>query len=264
MSTNIGLTPHKKWLQIVTTNGVNELFRIYWTFPTARSVRDRFPYVVNTGESVSYRVVVAASGQEFNLNGIWRFSTSASISTTKLNAASTTCCLSGDDGAWGAGNGVIDANNPSSNSFWGLGNLSGGDSNCGAIYQGGSAAPNNPTTKSYITRPLLLGNWETPLVETQTSRGVYSIGDNVWNCGQQLLSPSVQCDIRNATTGVPLAQYTLPWKDIQDVVPSDLTDSVVLVGEHALSAESAASDVALCKQDRVDWHLSYQHHCVCT
>ena len=151
MSTSVGLTPHQKWLQIVTTNGVNELFRIYWNFNIARSVPDRFYYAVNFGESVSYRVVLAATGEERFLSGTWRFSTTASIPVSKLsNSAPSTCCLSSDDGLWGAGNGIINGDVQTSISFWGLGNWSGSDPSCGTIYQDGGASSSSATTKSYM------------------------------------------------------------------------------------------------------------------
>ena len=45
---------HKNWLQVVTSDGTTELFRIYWTFSTAKTLAQRFISVVGGSEPVSY------------------------------------------------------------------------------------------------------------------------------------------------------------------------------------------------------------------
>ena len=54
--------PHTDWIQVVTSDGTTELFRIYWTFSTARTLAEHFSTAVSSGESVSYRIVDTANG----------------------------------------------------------------------------------------------------------------------------------------------------------------------------------------------------------
>ena len=63
--------PHIEWLQIVTSDGSAELFRIYWTFSTAKTLADRFQAAVSSGEAVSYEVYDVASGQVYTYSGTW-------------------------------------------------------------------------------------------------------------------------------------------------------------------------------------------------
>ena len=44
---------HTSWTQIVTSDGITELFRIYWSFSTAKTVTDRIASAVRKGEAVS-------------------------------------------------------------------------------------------------------------------------------------------------------------------------------------------------------------------
>jgi hypothetical protein len=154
--------PHDTWLQIVTSDGVNEIFRIYWTFVIQRTLAQRFVAAVNTGEGVSYRVVDAATHQEYSYYGTWRFSSGALVSASKFNVATSTCCFSADDGAWGAGSGVINANGDLygyvAPSFWGIGNWeSTQDSGCYFVYKNGvqlNTYGNNAVTYMYYDAEL--------------------------------------------------------------------------------------------------------------
>jgi hypothetical protein len=154
--------PHDTWLQIVTSDGVNEIFRIYWTFVIQRTLAQRFVAAVNTGEGVSYRVVDAATHQEYSYYGTWRFSSGALMSASKFNVATSTCCFSADDGAWGAGSGVINANGDLygyvAASFWGIGNWeSTQDSGCYFVYKNGvqlNSYGNNAVTYMYYDAEL--------------------------------------------------------------------------------------------------------------
>lgn len=51
-STKVGSVPHDTWLQVVTSDGTNELFRIYWSFRSRMTVTERLVSAVNGGESV--------------------------------------------------------------------------------------------------------------------------------------------------------------------------------------------------------------------
>jgi hypothetical protein len=147
--------PHDTWLQIVTqSDGAAELFRIYWIFETEKTLEQRFVAAVNTGETVSYRVVDAATHKEYAYSGTWRFSSAALMSASKFSVATTTCCFSGDGGAWGAGNGVINAYDNEygyeATSFWGVGNWDGQDG-CSVVYKNGVRFANYGTgVKTYM------------------------------------------------------------------------------------------------------------------
>jgi len=152
LSTLAGLNAHREWLQIVT-DGTTELYRIFWTFSSSKSIPERFANAVSVGESVSYRVVVP-SGVNYYYSGTWRFSNGASIFLSKFNVASTSCCFSADDGAWGAGNSIIDGNSISGlantgNSFWGIANFDNIDSSCSSVYQNGVITSNNAKVYMY-------------------------------------------------------------------------------------------------------------------
>ena len=149
MSTIAGNVPHTNWMQVVTSDGVNELFRIHWTFGTAKTVAQRIADAVSTGEHVSYRVVTA-SGSVYTYSGTWRFSDGADFVAGNFDSVNPgSCCLSaprsaqGDHyGAWGAGDGVINANGDATaitrSNFWGVGHFEGvADGDCYNIYQGG-------------------------------------------------------------------------------------------------------------------------------
>eukprot|EP00598_Pedospumella_elongata_P015587 CAMPEP_0185013132 /NCGR_PEP_ID=MMETSP1098-20130426/98647_1 /TAXON_ID=89044 /ORGANISM="Spumella elongata, Strain CCAP 955/1" /LENGTH=1185 /DNA_ID=CAMNT_0027542197 /DNA_START=6 /DNA_END=3563 /DNA_ORIENTATION=+ len=130
---------HNEWLQVVTSDGVTELFRIYWTFATARTLADHFITAVNVGEAVSYRVVTP-DGTTYNYNGVWHFSDEAGDMASKFASTMSIYGFSANGGAWGAGEGNVDGNVPlprtSPVSFWGVGNFDGTDFNsCIHVYQ---------------------------------------------------------------------------------------------------------------------------------
>lgn len=143
---------HTNWLQVVTTDGVTESFRIYWVFTAPKTLAQRFAGAVSFGEAVSYRVVDAESGQEYSYSGTWRFSNSAAITTSKFDAVSTMPAFSADDGAWGAGSGTVDANGSgfTAASFWGVGNWDSNDGDCAKIYKAGVVMLTSTNSKSYM------------------------------------------------------------------------------------------------------------------
>lgn len=146
---------HTEWLQVITTGNEAELFRIYWTFDKARTLSEHFTAAVSFGESVSYRVVYASTGEEFAYSGTWRYSGVAQLTSESFRATESVCCFSADDGAWGAGSGTIDGNDANTietSSFWGLGNFDSSDNpDCSTVYvEGRAMAGVGGNAKSYI------------------------------------------------------------------------------------------------------------------
>lgn len=118
---------HAKWLQVVTSDGSNELFRIYWTFADYKTLSQRFISAPTTGQVVSYLVLDTAGllgvvDKEYSYSGSWRYSNNASISGSEFNVLTSTLAFSRDDGVWGAGSGTVDGNGAMKASFWGQGN----------------------------------------------------------------------------------------------------------------------------------------------
>jgi len=152
-STQSASIPHTDWLQIVTSDGTNELFRIYWTFPTAKTIADRFVDAYSTGEPVSYRVVTPNEGETYSYNATWRFSSVSNIYAFQFTIQSTACCFSSNYGAWGAGADTVDGNGNSiqSNQFWGIGNFNSADSTaCHVVYSEGVPNTAYPAPKAYM------------------------------------------------------------------------------------------------------------------
>ena len=135
---------HNDWLQVVTSDGTTELFRVYWTFSAARTLADHFMLAARDGQSVSYRVVEASTATEYTYNGVWRYSSASGITSAQFDRTSVSNSFSASDGVWGAGNGELDGhNNPTgytAHSFWGVGNWGGSDSQCSRIYMNGVAS----------------------------------------------------------------------------------------------------------------------------
>lgn len=142
LSTLVGKTLHRNWLQVVT-DGEIELFRIHWTFQTQKNLADRFASAVKVGEDVFYRVVESATGQDYNYTGFWRFTSSPQAADmATLFASQYVEWGLGPNGAWGASNGVIDGNHVfgsrlADKTFWGIGNFLGSPSDCSNVYQNG-------------------------------------------------------------------------------------------------------------------------------
>lgn len=144
--------PHTNWLQIVTSDGANELFRIYWTFTTPLTLAMRFAYWYNP---VSYRIVVASTNETFHQYGSWVFSSRSKITSAALDATSTTCCLSTDSGVWGAGYTTVDGGAYQDQpyryfSFWGIGNWGSVDSTCSYVYRNGVVDTAYANTTAYM------------------------------------------------------------------------------------------------------------------
>lgn len=180
--------PHDYWMQVVTSDGSTEVFRIYYYWnpystDPAMTLTERIAYGVSTGASVNYHVHETETEEEsFFYDVIWAFSTKAAITTATFDVADTTCCLSANSGAWGAGEYVSGSNYTSSTErystdetsypfdFWGVANFQDSDSaatGCSRIYVDGEALDTYAGSKSYLyysTRPFeQLEDAEVPL-----------------------------------------------------------------------------------------------------
>lgn len=146
--------PHLYWLQIVTRDGENEIFRIYWTFMSPKTLRDRFTTAVQYSEYVQYRVVVKDSGQEFTYSGYWYFSTTSRITSNTFDAGVTSCCFSANAGAWGGGSNYISGDlvwGMGSYNFWGVGNFDTQESaSCSLVYHEGTSENIGSAMKAYM------------------------------------------------------------------------------------------------------------------
>eukprot|EP00401_Gymnodinium_catenatum_P045779 CAMPEP_0117528750 /NCGR_PEP_ID=MMETSP0784-20121206/37474_1 /TAXON_ID=39447 /ORGANISM="" /LENGTH=222 /DNA_ID=CAMNT_0005325043 /DNA_START=1 /DNA_END=669 /DNA_ORIENTATION=+ len=148
------------WTQIVTSDGTTELFRIVWQFNDVKTVTDRIVNAVAVGEPVSYTVTEAGTGTTHSLASTWRFSSTSQVTAPQLATATTACCLSSDDGAWGADNTVVDGELPpffdgQVSQFWGQANWNVLDHSstfgCGNVWLNGARTPNtNAVSYMYV------------------------------------------------------------------------------------------------------------------
>lgn len=132
--------PHTEWTQVVTSDGTNELFRIYWTFQIAKTLSNRIVDATGSGESVDYRVVDASTGTEYDYQGVWYFSKFAYVDYGMFQTSTTATGFSYSSGAWGAGSGDVDGAFGSyvTSNFWGIGNWGGSDYyECSTVYRAG-------------------------------------------------------------------------------------------------------------------------------
>jgi hypothetical protein len=128
LSTDLKDIVHDSWFQEVALDGTNVDFTIVWQFSSAKTLAQRFADAVAVGESVTWTIVDGATTQV--INGTWRFSNSAGITTARFDTSGER--FSNDDGIWGAGT-LVDGNNGSScgsgsGVSWGVGNCNGSDS----------------------------------------------------------------------------------------------------------------------------------------
>eukprot|EP01039_Chlorochromonas_danica_P012401 gene12401-14174_t len=157
-NTRYGAVPHDQWLQIVTYDGVNELFRIYWQFSTKKSLAARFINAPTYGEAVSYRIVDTygvvgwPAGSQYTMSGTWYFSSAAAMTASKFAVASSTLGFSSNDGCWGAGSGSLNANAVTSlPSFWGVANIDSSDaSQCSKIWVNGALYGTYSSSRTFM------------------------------------------------------------------------------------------------------------------
>ncbi|MEC5126878.1 autotransporter-associated beta strand repeat-containing protein [Verrucomicrobiales bacterium BCK34] len=144
LNTQRGSILHDSWTQVASAGG-GELFTIEWQFADIKTVEQRMVNAVNVGEAVTWTVTSAAHGTQV-YSGTWRFSTGAGNLATRFAGSGGN--FSWDDGVWGAGNGLVNADlgtSPSGvegNIQWGHGNFDSSDGS-DKLYQNGvvSAVP---------------------------------------------------------------------------------------------------------------------------
>jgi hypothetical protein len=122
LSTDFKNKVHDSWFQEVALDGTNVDFTVHWQFSSAKTLAQRFQDAVAFGEPVTWTVVDGATTQV--INGTWRFSNSAGITTARFDTSGTR--FSNDDGIWGAGT-LVDGNS-ACNVLWGVGNCNSSDS----------------------------------------------------------------------------------------------------------------------------------------
>lgn len=145
---------HESWLQVITNDGTTEVAKIVWTFQQRRTLSDRLSNAVANGELVHYRVTdFTDNNKEYEYEGEWWYSDRAGLTSEKLTtASSSSCCLSADDGLWGAASGTIDGDAgviPSD--FWGVGVYTGTEdaTSCTFLYRNGDGI-SYPSMKTYM------------------------------------------------------------------------------------------------------------------
>ena len=147
----------QNWVQIVTSDGDYELFRIYWTFDTIKTMAEHIADAVSVGEAVSYKVVTNLN-KVFEYRGVWRFSRTSGITVNTFSTATTKCCFSRTNGLWGADSGTIDAADGSQrndDSFWGQGNFRSDDSATMCTCWAPPTPPRRPRLSPTCITPLL-------------------------------------------------------------------------------------------------------------
>ena len=137
---------HRSWLQIFTSDGSQEVFRLMWDFADEKSINARFAEATASGESVAW-TVLPVGGSILTFTGTWWFSSAAG----SYPRASTAMGWSSDDGSWqardGCSNGAGDTHGsvcpwgPHNGGGWGQGNWGARDAgtaawNCGHLYTG--------------------------------------------------------------------------------------------------------------------------------
>ena len=147
-STGLAGAVHTNWVQYVSRGAFDPrrslaersswedvLLEIRWTFARAKTLRERLRDAVSIGENVTWRVVVhrASAGNavcaggacdEFNVHGLWRFSSGTKNMTLHLDAFLGGASFSTDDGQWGAARSpgaVVDGFAQSNGMGWGIG-----------------------------------------------------------------------------------------------------------------------------------------------
>jgi hypothetical protein len=151
-STAVGKAQHKWWLQIVTSDGGNEMFRTYWYFDgPAATLADRFTARTNQPYTVHYQVLKDDVITRFT--STWAYSSNSGINgDVKFGSnVPATCCFSNNGGAWGASSSTaVDGSSSRPSDFWGIGNFNGQDNSCGIVYQGSGTGTAYPNARVYM------------------------------------------------------------------------------------------------------------------
>lgn len=132
LDTSLGGVLHDSWTSIGSDSG-GILYNIEWQFSSTKSLAQRFIDAVAGGEAVTWTVTGPSIIGSQIMSGIWFFSDGAGDMASRF--AGGTGNFADDDGFWGAGVGVINANqgftgvdNITPSARWGFGNSDGSDS----------------------------------------------------------------------------------------------------------------------------------------
>lgn len=144
--------PHNEWLQIVTSDGDTELFRIQWHFLMTRTLEEGFMEATEIGASVAHDIIYADPAKATISTGYgnWWFNNYVATRTygfiNRFEASTSTANFSLAGGMWGASDGYMDGHTNMFN-FTGVGNLDG--YNCSTVFEQG-VPQDYPETKTYM------------------------------------------------------------------------------------------------------------------
>eukprot|EP00050_Salpingoeca_kvevrii_P004780 m.260809 g.260809 ORF g.260809 m.260809 type:complete len:2240 (-) comp11043_c0_seq3:122-6841(-) len=131
-------------------DGATPKYRIDYAFTSSsRTLRSRMVRAGNSGEAVQW--TVRDGTQAYRMSGQWWFSNAANIPASPTSPT-LACCMSEDDGLWGAApNGDVEGNDGNLDvaGSWGHGNSGGDDTGCNVYYTNGA------TTTSSALRTVL-------------------------------------------------------------------------------------------------------------
>ena len=144
LSTDFKDRVHDSWIQEVALDGTNVDFTLHWQFSSAKTLAQRFEDAVAVGESVTWTIIDGATTQV--INGTWRFSNGAGITTARFDTSGTS--FSNDDGIWGAGT-LVDGNSSCVGVSWGVGNCNSTDFSQG-LWRNGIRSPVPSTLKNFM------------------------------------------------------------------------------------------------------------------
>lgn len=129
VDTSLGNILHNSWTSIGSDSG-GILYNIEWQFASTKTLAQRFIDAVSIGEAVTWTVTSPSIVGSQVMSGTWFFSTGAGNMAARF--AGGTGVFSDDDGFWGAGVGVVDADseitgvdNLTGSARWGFGNNDG-------------------------------------------------------------------------------------------------------------------------------------------
>lgn len=151
LSTSYANSLHDHWTQVATSDGSTELFKIEWQFASSKTLKQRFIDSVAVGEPVTWTVTSAAFGTQ-TYTGTWQFSNNAGDMAAKFAGSGSN--FSDDDGVWGAGSGLLNANGNGLTTWqWGHANNNSSDSSDTLARNGvrtQSVAPVFPNFKNFM------------------------------------------------------------------------------------------------------------------
>jgi len=138
------LEPHEQWLQEVHVDGHPERdFRLVWKFDERLTLKQRLEKAVSVGVSVKWAAYWGGD-QSKEIEGTWRFSRAAKTGGNSFDTHDNG--LSGDDGAWAAGQYVDGELHHASGMQFGSMNQNAGDNTCNNLWVNGQKYSNSVFT----------------------------------------------------------------------------------------------------------------------